>query len=104
MSETEDRLGGLELKFAGAYELLEKVTSALEFQRARLDDEQGRLSAYVIVTNAVLQVLGDISPSAKSRAIALVERSEQDLSRVEEAGATVQELREILGALRAQSR
>lgn len=104
MNEANARIEALEAHMVGAYDVLHKMAGALQFQRERIDEEQARLNAHVVLTSAVLHTMQRIVPEAAGEIISLLECSERDFVRADVHEATVRELREILGALRAQLR
>lgn len=104
MNEADARIEALEAHMVGAYDVLHKMAGALQFQRERIDEEQARLNAHVVLTSAMLQAMKQVAPEAAGEIISLVESSERDFVRSDVHEATVRELREILGALRAQLR
>jgi hypothetical protein len=102
VNEADARIEALEAHMVGAYDVLHKMAGALQFQRERIDEEQARLNAHVVLTSAMLQAMKRVAPEAAGEIISLIERTERDFVRSDVHDATVRELREILGALRAQ--
>lgn len=103
MDATVLRIDQLEAKVDAAYKLLDQVTEALVLQREKIDEERARLSAHVVLTSAILSALQRVAPEAAAEIVTLLERSEREFARSGVHEATVQELREVLGALRAQT-
>jgi len=103
-SDAVERIEALEQQMAGVFRLLQSVADVLIEQKQRVEEEQGRLNAHMVLTCSVLHGYGRIAPDIASELLALLERSEQDFVRSDGHQATVRELRGILDALRAQER
>jgi hypothetical protein len=104
MEDNADRIEAIEDRIAALYGLMKHVADALAVQRARIDEEHARLRAHALVTAAMLQGFGRLAPVPALEIIALLERSTRHLAVSEAHEATVQELREIVSALRSQQR
>jgi hypothetical protein len=104
MDESTERIEAIEDRIAALYGLMKHVADALAVQRSRIDEEHGRLRAHALVTAAMLQGFGRLAPAPALEIIALLERSTRHLAGVAAHEATVQELREIVNALKGQQR
>jgi Mg2+ and Co2+ transporter CorA len=103
--DTEERIAALEAKVEGLYRIMAQAAEAVKDVRHRLEEENGRSGASLIITMALVQALGRVAPEVLNGMIKHIEHVEEELAKNEDKGegdaATARELAECRVALRA---